>query len=86
MKPISTQAIQYLLDTCSALLWAAGCAPLWASGSFSYFLFPRPYMYRWEAGKRREVVNGMSEQPGPWLSVTEMPHSSLKSVDKTNHA
>lgn len=31
-------------------------------------------------------MNGMSEQPGLWLGVTEMPHSSLKSVDKPDSA
>lgn len=31
-------------------------------------------------------MNGMSEQLGPWLGVTEMPHSSLKSVDKPDSA
>lgn len=28
----------------------------------------------------------MSEQLGPWLGVTEMPHSSLKPVDKPDSA
>lgn len=31
-------------------------------------------------------MNGMSEQLGPWLGVTEMPHSSLKPVDKPDSA
>lgn len=31
-------------------------------------------------------MNGMSEQLGPWLGVTEMPHSSLKSIDKPDSA
>lgn len=31
-------------------------------------------------------MNGMSEQLGPCLGVTEMPHSSLKYVDKPDSA
>lgn len=69
MKPISTRAIQQPLDTGRALLWAVG--------SFTSFSFPRPYMYRLATGMQTEVLTGMSEQPGPWLRVTEMPHSSL---------
>jgi hypothetical protein len=33
---------------------------------------------------QRKVMSGMSEQPGPWLIVTGMTHSSLKSPDKTD--
>lgn len=33
-----------------------------------------------------EVMNGMSEQLGPWLGVTEIPHSSLNVVDKPDSA
>lgn len=31
-------------------------------------------------------MNGMSEQLGPWLGVTEIPHSSLNVVDKPDSA
>lgn len=41
-------------------------------------------MYQREAGTQREVMDGMSGQPGPWLSVTEMAHAPPESADKTD--